>query len=88
MKKIRTLETIMEEMNWPSRSRWKARVGYGEGFLEIRSVGSWIRGNMTGGGCERVTAQLVLIHFASKQTTATAWIYQDEEEEEEEEENV
>ena len=46
MKKMSTLETMAEEMNWPSRRRWKARVGYGEGFLETRSLGSWIRGNM------------------------------------------
>lgn len=54
MKKMRTLETMMEESDWPSRSRWKARAGYGEGFLETRSLGSWIRGNMMmgGGGCE------------------------------------
>ena len=47
MKKSRTLETMMEESSWPSRSRWKARVGsYGEGFLETRSLGSSILGNM------------------------------------------
>ena len=39
----------MEESNWPSRSRWKARVGYGEGFLETRSLGSSILGNMMDG---------------------------------------
>lgn len=50
MKKMRTLETMTDESNWPSRSRWKARGGYGEGFLETRSLGSWIRGNMMNGG--------------------------------------
>lgn len=50
MKKSRTLETMMEESNWPSRRRWNARVGYGEGFLETRSLGSSIRGNMMDGG--------------------------------------
>lgn len=54
MKKMSTLETMMEESNWPSRRRWKARAGYGEGFLETRSLGSSIRGNMMDGwrGCE------------------------------------
>lgn len=46
MKKMSTLETMMEESNWPSRSRWKARAGYCEGFLETRSLSSSIRGNM------------------------------------------
>ena len=46
MKKMRTLETMMEERSWASRKRWKARVGYGEGFLETRSFGSSIRGNI------------------------------------------
>ena len=46
MKKMRTLETMMEERSWASRRRWKARVGYGEGFLETRSLGSSIRGNI------------------------------------------
>ena len=50
MKKMRTLETMMEESSWPSRRRLKARVGYGEGFLETRSLGSSIRGNMLDGG--------------------------------------
>lgn len=50
MKKSRTLETMMEESIWPSRRRWKARVGYGEGFLETRSLGSSIRGNMMESG--------------------------------------
>ena len=36
----------MEESNCPRRRRWKARVGYGEGFLETRSLGSSIRGNI------------------------------------------
>ena len=40
----------MEERSWPSRRRWKARVGYGEGFLETRPPGSSIRGNMVDGG--------------------------------------
>ena len=47
---MRTLETMMEERSWPSRRRWKARVGYDEGFLETRSLGSSIRGNMMDGG--------------------------------------
>lgn len=46
MKKMRTTATMMAESSWLSRRRWKARVGYGEGFLEIRSRGSSIRGNM------------------------------------------
>ena len=46
MKKMRTLETMVEERSWPSRRRWNARAGYGEGFLETRSLGSWILGNM------------------------------------------
>ena len=50
MKKMRTLETMMEESSWASRRRWNARVGYGEGFLETRSLGSSIRGNMMDGG--------------------------------------
>lgn len=50
MKKIRTAETMMAESSWPSRRRWKARVGYGEGFLETRSRGSSFRGNMMDGG--------------------------------------
>lgn len=50
MKKMRTLETMMEESNWLSLRRWNARGGYGEGFLETRSWGSWIRGNMKDGG--------------------------------------
>ena len=50
MKKIKTLDTMMEERDWPSRRRLKARDGYGEGFLETRSVGSSIRGNMIDGG--------------------------------------
>ena len=50
MKKMSTLETMMEESNWASRRRWKARVGYGEGFLETRSLGSSILGNMMDGG--------------------------------------
>lgn len=49
MKKIRTLETMMEESSWPSRRRWKVRAGYGEGFWETRSLGSSIRGNMMDG---------------------------------------
>lgn len=40
----------MEESNWLSRRRWKARAGYGEGFLETRSLGNSIRGNMMMGG--------------------------------------
>lgn len=50
MKKIRTLETMMEESNWASRRRWKVKVGYSEGFLETRSLGSSILGNMIDGG--------------------------------------
>ena len=49
---MRTLETMMEERSWPSRRRWKARVGYDEGFWETRSLGSSIRGNMMGWRCE------------------------------------
>lgn len=49
MKKMRTLETMMEESSWLSRRRWKARVGYDEGFLETRSLGSSILGNMMDG---------------------------------------
>lgn len=50
MKKSRTLETMMEESSWLSRIRWKARVGsYGEGFLETRSLGRSILGNMDSG---------------------------------------
>ena len=52
MKKIRTLETMMEESSWLSRRRWNARLGYGEGFLETRSLGSWIRGNMVSDGTD------------------------------------
>lgn len=61
MKKMRTLETMAEESSWPSRRRWKARVGYGEGFLETRSVGSWILGNMMDGRWEGMTALSALI---------------------------
>ena len=50
MKNIKTLDTMMEESNWPSRKRWKASDGYGEGFLETRSLGNSIRGNMMEAG--------------------------------------
>ena len=67
MKKIRTLETMIEESSWPSRSRWKARVGYGEGFLETRSVGNSIRENMMNDGVKKkkkkeMTALFALIY--------------------------
>ena len=77
MKKMRTLETMMEESNWLSRSRWKARVGYGEGFLESRSLGSSIRGNMVDGGLnewQRSLRELILLFttvYIEKKTAAS-----------------
>ena len=47
---MRTLVTMMAERNWPSRRRWKAREGYGEGFLDTRALGRSIRGNMMDAG--------------------------------------
>ena len=63
MKKMRTLETMAEESSWPSRRRWNARVGYGEGFFETRSLGRWILGNMMDGRWEGMTALFALIDF-------------------------
>ena len=73
---MRTLETMMEERSWARRKRWKARVGYGEGFLETRSLGSSIRGNiiMLTSDCAVCATPLNAIEedFSEEQTV---WIY-------------
>ena len=64
----------MEETSWPSRRRWKGRVGYGDGCLEIRSLGSSIRGNMMDGGWSKSPS-------TQQKTAASLYSYEEKEDE-------